>query len=279
MLHELERAALLRSLARLLQAGLTADALFRTLEQGHRSRSIRQCLADLRSCVLAGRPLSEALDEAGDAWFPRHHAVALRAAERSGEVPRVLRDLADEDEARAHARADVFRRSLYPVALFHMAVIAGNSALLLTRPLSFVWQSLVVMLPVDVALLLLAQNLLRAPTSRIVARPLLLAPLVGEFVRAQEFRSFFAALWRLYEAGVALPLAARESVAVIGNEDLRECVGAAIAPLDQGEPFSLAVAAFPGLREDVRGILATAEPAGELSSGPTASKRAPGWSG
>ncbi len=267
MLREKDRASLMRSLARLLEAGLTGEVLFNTLRQGSRSPSLRLCVEHLRSSVLAGKPLSEALESAGDAWFPRPHAAALRAAERSGNVPQALRDLADEDEARTRARAEVVRRSLYPLLLFHMAVVAGNSALLLTHPLSFLWQSLAVMVPVDLALLLLARNLLSPPASRGVACLLLRAPLIGEFVRAREFRSFLAALWRLYEAGVALPLAARESLAVIDNGALREGVRAALDPLDLGEPFSLAVAGLPGLLEDVRGILATAEPAGELGAG------------
>src|SRR5258708_2928523 len=95
---------LTRSLASLLEAGLTVEQAFNALIEQAESERVRQVLAALRGEVIAGNTIAKALGA-----FPRVFSDLYRtlvaAGESSGQLPRVLGKLADYLEERHALRA------------------------------------------------------------------------------------------------------------------------------------------------------------------------------
>ncbi len=263
-MNEGERAVLYRSLARLLDAGLPPDTLYSMLGKGFRSEAVRAVIAACREAALDGRPLSDGLRASAPA-VPPLHALAVGAAEAAGTVPDTLKELAVGDEERLRARRGLLGSALYPILLVHLAVIAPNGGLLVTDLSAFLLRVVPAIVAIDLALLF-GWRLLARPVEGTPGHLLLRVPVVGQLLRAASYRGYFRALSALYEAGVPLPRAARESTVTLSPPALREAVSVALEPVDRHEPLAEAWPGFPGLREEVRASLVTAEPAGELGT-------------
>src|ERR1043165_1544942 len=95
---------LTRSLASLLEAGLTVEQAFNALIEQAENERVRQVLAALRGEVIAGNTIAKSL-----ASFPRVFSDLYRtlvaAGETSGQVARVLGKLADYLEERHQLRS------------------------------------------------------------------------------------------------------------------------------------------------------------------------------
>src|SRR5512141_1922169 len=93
-LSHTEITQLTRSIASLLEAGLTVEQAFNALiEQAERER-VRQVLAALRGEVLAGNTVAKALGSF-PAVFSELYRTLVAAGESSGQLARVLGRLAD----------------------------------------------------------------------------------------------------------------------------------------------------------------------------------------
>jgi len=196
--------------------------------------------------------------------FPRHHLLAVRAAEISGRVPLMLRALAEEEDARRKARAELISRSLYPILLFHVAAVAPNAGLAVTDLAAFATAVLSILIPVDLLLGLAGYFLFSTRVTRLGARLILRVPLFAGFVLARDYLAYFTALHHLYEAGLPLSTAADEALQGLQNPVLESRLNTALEPLRRNQPLALAVASFPDLKEEIRAMLITSEPAGEL---------------
>lgn len=261
------RAILYESMARLIDVGLGAEAIFSNLGRAYRKADIQRAVRQLEQPMLEGTPLSEALLAAPAELFPPHHGLAVRAAEISGHVPKILRQLAAEELSLDKARHAILSRSAYPILLLHMAVLGPNAGLAVTAPATFLVHVLSILIPLDLLLLLCFRCITSPPRSIGSATTLLRIPLLGPLLVARDYRAYLGTLHLLYEAGVELTKAAREALAGVENADLRQRIERSLEPMAQGSPFALAVAAFPEMEDEARGMLITAEPAGDL--GPT----------
>ncbi len=243
---------------------MSVTAVFETLARaypgGDRSRVVRT----LERVMKEGNPLSDAMATADPLDVPAHHALTIRGAERSGRVAPALVQLADAEDRHRAAMNALVQRALYPIALLHMAVLAPNTGALILDPIGTVLSMALVVVPVDLALLWLYRAL-RAPLRHPRAADHLASlPLVGRVLVAGSYRRYFDTLGSMYEAGVPITTAARESAAAVPPGRMHDGIVAALAPLDANEPFSHAAARFPRLSGDLRGLLVTSEPAGEL---------------
>ena len=123
-----ELTSLTRSLASLLEAGLTVEQAFNALiEQAEEERS-RQVLAAIRGEVVAGNTIAKALASFPHV-FPELYRTLVAAGETSGQLALVLSKLADYLEQRQQLRSRLGVALIYPAVVF--AVSLGVVAALL----------------------------------------------------------------------------------------------------------------------------------------------------
>ena len=125
-LSQTELAVLTRQLASLLGAQLpVADALTVMVEQSEKQQ-IRELMAAIRTDVLAGSSLSNALAR-HPRQFPDIYRALIAAGEESGKLGSVLGSLADYVEERAKLQQKITLAFVYPVivTLVALAVVIG----------------------------------------------------------------------------------------------------------------------------------------------------------
>jgi general secretion pathway protein F len=125
-LSQTELAVLTRQLASLLGAQLpVADALTVMVEQSEKQQ-LRELMAAIRTDVLGGSSLSNALAR-HPRQFPGIYRALIAAGEESGKLGSVLGSLADYVEERAKLQQKITLAFVYPaiVTLVALAVVIG----------------------------------------------------------------------------------------------------------------------------------------------------------
>ena len=125
-LSQTELSVLTRQLASLLGAQLpVADALTVMVEQSEKQQ-IRELMAAIRTDVLGGSSLSNALSR-HPRQFPDIYRALIAAGEESGKLGSVLGSLADYVEERAKLQQKITLAFVYPVivTLVALAVVIG----------------------------------------------------------------------------------------------------------------------------------------------------------
>jgi general secretion pathway protein F len=119
-------ATLTRQFSALLDAGLTIDELLVVLAEQADQPKAQQILAGLRQDVMAGMPLSHAMDQFPRV-FPLLYRTLVKAGEESGKLAGVMQRLADYLEARGELNSKIALAFIYPavVMLVSALVILG----------------------------------------------------------------------------------------------------------------------------------------------------------
>ncbi len=121
-LSQTELAVLTRQIASLLGAQLpVADALNVMVEQSEK-QSMRELMASIRTDVLAGSSLSNALAR-HPRQFPGIYRALIAAGEESGKLGTVLASLADYIEERARLTQKITLAFVYPVIVTLVALL------------------------------------------------------------------------------------------------------------------------------------------------------------
>ncbi|AOX99556.1 type II secretion system inner membrane protein GspF [Jeongeupia sp. USM3] len=258
-------ALLTRQLSTLLDAGLTLDEALVVLgEQSDGEREKALVLA-LRSEILAGVSLSQAL-ASHPAAFPELYRTIVAAGEESGKAAAVMQRLADYLESRAALASKVMLAFIYPMVVMVVSVLviiglltwvvpqmvtvfqsAKQTLPLLTRAL--LWTSAVVR-DWGAVLLLLAsvagfagwRALKRPAVRRAFDLWTLKLPLFGRFERAGNTARLASTLAILVGSGVPLLRAMGAAAGVIGNLPLRDAVQTAATQVREGMSLSRALA-------------------------------------
>jgi general secretion pathway protein F len=125
-LGQTELAVITRQLASLLGAQLpVADALTVMVEQSEKQQ-VRELMASIRTDVLGGSSLSDALAR-HPRQFPEIYRALIAAGEESGKLGSVLGSLADYVEERAKLQQKITLAFVYPaiVTFVALAVVIG----------------------------------------------------------------------------------------------------------------------------------------------------------
>lgn len=255
---ERDRALRYRSLAILLDGGFALD---RALEQ-----------AGWTTGGAPGRPGART-DSLGERLLPRTdertrglavERAAIDAAWKAGELPALLRQLADDLDAAAAARRVLLAGSAYPLLLLHLVPIAATASLWLKAP----GMAAGTILAAYGALwgLLLAGHAaataaLRSP--RWVAR-LAALPLLGPPVRLGARMRFFRLVATLDGAGVLRQEALALAAAALGAGAASGGYSAWSERVRAGEPTEAALEAMHDLDPIERSELASAALVGEF---------------
>lgn len=253
---------LTRQLASLIRSGLPVDEVLRLTAEQSRGDRLKGLLAQVRSRVMEGHSLAQAMSEHPGA-FDRMYCAMVRAGESAGFLGEVLERLALHTESSQQTRQKLQTAMIYPLVL--MGVSISVVVLLMT----FVVPRLVSMfasssreLPVLTQLLITVSDFfrsgwavllllmivaavagfkawLRVPANRLKwHRTLLRVPGLSNTLLQMDCASFASTLAILLNSGVPLLDALRIASEVLNNEQLRRSALAVAARVQEGASFS-----------------------------------------
>ncbi|CCQ73348.1 type II secretion system F family protein [Magnetospira sp. QH-2] len=242
------RDAFVRDMARLVGAGVPVERALAFMEKNGVEKGLRPLAGRLRQKLHGGRPLSEALAEAG-APFDRMTVGLIRAGEASGALDRVLADLDNTLRQRRDTQGQLLTALIYPALLAVVSVVSvgllmvfvvpqfqtlfrGAEAELpaLTRAVfatsEFLREQARVLLGGLMIALVGALAAGRTPRLRQkLDRWLLALPLAGALVRDQISARVLGTMSILLEHGLTLP----EALAIVRRGQINRAFEAALA--------------------------------------------------
>lgn len=238
-------ALVTRQLASLIQSGLPLDEVLHAAATQSRKPAIKSLLLQVRSRVLEGLSLAQAMGEFPRAFDTLYRAM-VKAGESAGFLGPVLEQLAEYTETSQETRQKIKMAMLYPIvmvcvcvgvvtALMAFVVPQLTSMFAQTRrelPLiteiligtsDFIVNYGVFVLAGLVGLIILFRQSLKAPARRMKwHRFLLKTPLYGEFIRTSEAARYASTLGLLVKSGVPLLEALRIASQVLTNRVMQE---------------------------------------------------------
>ncbi len=287
-IRTVELTLLTRQLASLLSARLPLEqALGAVIEQADRT-AVRERLAAVRSEVVAGQSLAQALSRF-PRDFPEVYRALVAAGEQSGDLALVMERLADYVETRTALAQRITLAFTYPaiVTLVAIGVITALLAYVVPQVIGVVAQSRQELPILTKALIatsdfvrawgwwLLAgavlaglgwRAALRSPSFRLAwHRRVLGLPLLGRLIRGVDTARFASTLGILSASGVPLIRALEAGAQTLGNEVLRANVHDAIARVREGAPLSRALAAGGSFPPMMVHMIASGEATGNLA--------------
>lgn len=237
-------------LASMTRAGVTIVQAVDILRRNPPNRKLRRIAEGVSEAVLRGATFTEAMKSTGRS-LPEFDIALIEAGETSGRLAECFKLLGDFYVERGQLISKVISALIYPVFLFHFAVLIFPTSLLA----EFVWQGksekfllnkLQILLPVYAGALVLIWCF-KAERSRkwrrIIEQILHAIPMVSSTQRDLALARLCAALEALINAGVTIieawDIAARAS----GSQRIQRAVAEAKPSLENGVTPSEAISA------------------------------------
>lgn len=276
-----------RQLATLLEAGLPLEQALSALIEQTEEESLHQILAGVRSELLSGHTLAQAMSQYSTV-FPDIYRALIKAGEASGELGHVMMRLADYTESRHALRQKVVLAFIYPaiVTCVALAVVMGllvyvvpqvvsvfqqtqQTLPLLTRMLiglsSFLQATWFYLLLVLIGAGLLARSLLQRPEIRFQWHSQLLhMPLVGRLVRGLNTARMASTLAILAGSGVPLLVALQAAAGVVSNLPMRQALEEATKKVREGVSLSRALGVSKMFPPILVHLISSGESSGKL---------------
>jgi general secretion pathway protein F len=285
---ESELALATRQLSSLIAARLPlATALAATIE-GAENAAVREVLAAVRSEVVAGHRLADALGQF-PLEFPEVYRATVAAGEESGDLAQVMGRLADYIEERQALRGKILAAFVYPavVTVVALAIVVFLMTYVVPQVVE-VYQHTRQALPWPTRALLAVSEVLRTAglwialgvvlagfaLRRWLARPgpkaawdafALRLPVFGRMIRAVNTARFASTLAILTAAGVPLLRALEAARATLANTVLARAVSDAISAVREGSTLARAIGAAKVFPPMLVHLAASGEATGELA--------------
>ncbi len=283
-----ELAVITRQFSTLLGAGLTIEESLEGLIEQSDSHRVRSILTAIRSSVMEGQSLSDAIGEF-PAAFPSLYRASLRAGEETGRLDDILERLADYMENTTALRRRIIIALIYPVILTLVAILivtglltyvvpkvvkvfeeSGQTLPLLTRGMIAISDFLqnwgLWILLVIIAGAVTFHFIFRQPGPKLALHKFLLGvPMLSSIIRNLNTSVMARTLAIMSGSGVPLLSAMTASSKVVNNMAMRQAIEQ--ARIDVGEGMSLSKALkksklFPPLLTQ---MVASGESSGKLS--------------
>lgn len=286
-LRPADLALVTRQLSSLLSARLPIEqALNAVVEQADKP-AVRERFAAVRSEVVAGQTLSQALSRF-PRDFPDVYRALVSAGEQSGDLALVMSRLADYVESRTALSQRIMLAFTYP------AIVTVVAALVIVALLTYVVPQVVgvfsqtkqelpmltigliavsdfardwgVWVAMALVLALVGFRLaLRSPSFRLAWHTRLLSvPVAGRLILGLNTARFASTLGILTSSGVPLIRALDAGARTLGNDALRQVLDDAIERVREGAPLSRALAAGGRFPPMMIHMIASGEATGEL---------------
>lgn len=244
-------ALVTRQLASLLQSGLPLDEVLHAAASQSRKPAIKSLLLQVRSRVLEGLSLAQAMSESPRAFDTLYRAM-VKAGESAGFLGPVLEQLAEYTENSQETRQKIKMAMMYPVVLLcvSLGVVMALMAFVVPK-LTGMFTQTKQQLPAITEFLIFASDFIvnyglfvvialvgavvmfrqaiKAPERRLKwHRIMLKMPLFGEFIRTSEAARYANTLGLLVKSGVPLLEALRIASQVLTNRVIQDA-GLAVA--------------------------------------------------
>lgn len=249
-------ALLTRQLSVLIAASIPLEEALRSVAKQSEKAHVQSLLLSVRSRVLEGHSLANALRQAGR--FPPLYIATIAAGEKSGHLDLILNQLADYTENRFAMQKKIQGAMIYPLVLMLMSflIIMGlmtyvvpdivkvfansDQALpLLTRGMmaasDFIRNFWPAMIIVTVVLMVLFVRFARTESGRYtIDRLTLRLPLFAKLSRGINSARFASTLSILTQSGVPLVEALHIGAAVSSNWLIRDAIETAAVKVTEG---------------------------------------------
>lgn len=249
-------ALLTRQLSVLIAASIPLEEALRAVARQGEKRHVQSLLLSVRSKVLEGHSLAQALRQAGK--FPPLYIATIAAGEKSGHLDLILNQLADYTENRFAMQKKIQGAMIYPIVLMVMsfAIVMGlmtyvvpdivkvfantKQALpLITRMMmsasDFIRTAWPFLLVGSIGLVVLLVRFVRTEAGRYALDRLTLRlPLFAKLSRGINSARFASTLSILTQSGVPLVEALHIGAAVANNWYIRDAIQQAALKVTEG---------------------------------------------
>jgi general secretion pathway protein F len=278
-----------RQLATLLEAGLTLESSLSALIEQSEDESARQILAGVRSELLSGHTLAQAMGQY-QTVFPDIYRALIKAGEASGELGHVMLRLADYTESRQVLRQKVVLAFVYPAIVTVVALLVVFALLIYVVPqVVSVFQQSRQTLPLLTRLLIGLSSTLQATWPYLLVAVagavffvrtllrreeilyqwhlrLLRLPMLGKLVRGINAARMASTLAILAGSGVPLLVSLQAAAGVVTNMPMRRALEDASKKVREGVTLSRALAASGLFPPILVHLIASGESSGKLDA-------------
>jgi general secretion pathway protein F len=249
-------ALMTRQLAVLIAAGIPLEETLRAVARQSEKRHVQSLLLSVRSKVLEGHSLAQALRQSGR--FPALYIATIAAGEKSGHLDLILNQLADYTENRFAMQKKIQGALIYPVLLMLMsfAIVMGLMTYVVPdivkvfantkQALPFITRALMVMsdfiraawpflIVGTIAVIYLLLRFVRTDAGRYALDRLTLRlPLFSKLSRGINSARFASTLSILTQSGVPLVEALSIGASVSNNWLIRDAINQAAVKVTEG---------------------------------------------
>ncbi|MCW5222514.1 type II secretion system F family protein [Verminephrobacter aporrectodeae subsp. tuberculatae] len=288
----LKRAEVLlfsREMAHLKRANMPLDKALAMLRETADTQRLRAFLAKVEEGVRGGKSLYQSLLPF-ERDLGRQYLVLIRAAEASGALPAVLKELTEQLEAQDKLRNYIISTLTYPLILLIVAVLSVLLLLAFVVPqFREIFDSMGDALPYSTRLVVDLSDLVRAhwmalllglatllllgsrwaatPPGRLRLDQLLLGlPLFGRVMRNLQFATYFRTLGILLQRGVPLVDALRIALDTLTNAVLRKDMAPLVDTVKAGKRLSSGITSPHLGKSSTPQLIRVAEETGQLDS-------------
>lgn len=264
-----QRAELYHTLGTLLSAGLTAPKALEQLQSNPPSRSLRVPIAQWQQYLRDGASVGDAVARMGS-WMPAFDVALVNAGDKSGRLDACFKLLASYYEERAQMARKMISDLLYPVFLFHFAVVVFAFIDFLQPGhglMRFAFIVLGILLPIYAAagfLIFAGQGRHGEKWRTVVENVLRPIPVLGTARRCLALARLAAALEALLNAGVIITSAWELAVAASGSPALGRAVRGWKEAVEAGSAPAELIKASPEFPDMFASLYATGEMSGSL---------------
>ncbi|WP_320825894.1 type II secretion system inner membrane protein GspF [Reinekea sp.] len=282
-------ALVTRQLATLVGSGMPLEECLKAAADQSEKAKVRSLVLSVRSKVLEGFSLANALSEYPRA-FPVLYQATVNAGEHSGHLDRVMNRLADHMEEQQRIGKQIQMASIYPAILTVVALLIIVFLLYSVVPeIVGVISSTGQILPTPTRVLLASSDLVmrywlhfllfctalavlfhlyNRPTERRTKthRLLLRLPLIGRISKGFNTSRFIGTVAMLSGSGVPLVEAMRISAQVIANLEIKQRVSRAAVAVSEGSSLHKALIEAGYFRPMMLHMIGSGEASGELDA-------------
>ena len=276
-----------RQIATLVAAGLPLEEALSAVAQQAEKSTVRTLVMAVRSKVLEGHSLAQALGEFPSSFNDMYRST-VAAGEHSGNLDLVMNNLADYTERRFESRRNVELALFYPVTLLALAVLVVGGLMVYVVPdMVRVFENTQQDMPPITEFLLGASNFMRAwwwavflgvgalvlIVRWLLAQPALrLAwdrrkfsiPLIKRIVRSNNAARYASTLSILTSSGVPLVDAMNIAGEVVSNQYLKKRLTEATQRVSEGSSLRVALEGVGQFPPMLLHMVASGEASGEL---------------
>src|SRR3989338_2110919 len=259
-----------RQLATMVSSGLVLSDAIDVLEEQQTNQTLKKALAGISSDIKGGLTLAQALGKYPDI-FPRLYVNLVKAGEASGQLDKVLLQMADGLEKDREFKAKVKGAMIYPIVVLSMMMVVIIIMMVFVIPkLTSLYQQSTIDLPLPTKILIGSSNLFinfwwiglillicgaagitrwkKTPEGNMfLDRLILRLPVIGRIVTNVTLTNFNRTFGLLTTAGIPILESIGIVADVMDNAVYKTALKEAYSGVEKGLPLSnlLTLAVFP----------------------------------